>query len=797
MDLQRATLKALFYDYPVEHFIHLLLEQSERGFTEPITGLVQWRELSFTQSELQAWCNSVFLSHGTLSDTDEQIVEVFKLLKRYADSVLCYEGNHAWVEFKQLFRWRELSLCIGEDTLILPFLAEKDDLHNIERQCFTWPDILPHNNHAINHLFDEGISDLHAHLFASGNIAELNWISLMNRLDYINQFKSMHRMLEIPILQYQGEKELELKYLCILAAYIRVQLFQYLRHPSSVSAQEMKSALNDLKDETLFNDLKETTKEEIALCGTEALCTRFFEKVDYAIISQEYSEKELSSPYMLLSGERRILYDYFLQLQRKPHEVRWFAPYVYLYILIKIRFRRELIQTNQLLGFQNFSHYQSRKIDFLPQKERWREKFMAIFAIQSCLRSSNDHIEVRVLPAMLSFLAQLDFSTAFFDADTSLWKDCQVDVVVHFSKSAANHSRADLEKHILPYVEASRKTPFKLVGLDAAGSEFSARPEDFGPVFRYAKLMKIERATFHAGEDFYDITDGLRTMDEAVLFLHLTQGDRLGHGLALGLDAWSFYECRHFTVAIPQMILLDNLVWIYYKAQQYNISIEPSVFMFIQEKCFALYQELYNRDNFDFFHYWNSMLLRSNQQESNKHSFTSWQAAACCTNERCLLAAKDKTALQMFSNYQEKKKKRQTISCKFPRGYAELVVLVQESLQSEFADRGIAIECNPSSNLKIGRFQKYEDHPIFRFSPPDAQSSDLPVLQVSVCTDDRGVFSTSLQNEFSLLALSMAKQRTVDGKRKWSDEIIGEYIQKLIKKGHDQRFRKHYETNCY
>lgn len=79
MDLQRATLKALFYDYPVEHFIHLLLEQSERGFTEPITGLVQWRELSFTQSELQAWCNSVFLSHGTLSDTDEQIVEVFKL----------------------------------------------------------------------------------------------------------------------------------------------------------------------------------------------------------------------------------------------------------------------------------------------------------------------------------------------------------------------------------------------------------------------------------------------------------------------------------------------------------------------------------------------------------------------------------------------------------------------------------------------------------------------------------------------------------------------------------------------
>ena len=102
-------------------------------------------------------------------------------------------------------------------------------------------------------------------------------------------------------------------------------------------------------------------------------------------------------------------------------------------------------------------------------------------------------------------------------------------------------------------------------GIDAASSEFDARPEVFAVAFRYLKDHKLKGefnvlknktnivdnklfATYHAGEDFFDIVDGLRTIDEAIKFLNLRQGDRIGHALALGLNAndyFKFLGCSH------------------------------------------------------------------------------------------------------------------------------------------------------------------------------------------------------------------------------------------------------------
>lgn len=41
--------------------------------------------------------------------------------------------------------------------------------------------------------------------------------------------------------------------------------------------------------------------------------------------------------------------------------------------------------------------------------------------------------------------------------------------------------------------------------------------------------------TYHTGEDFLDIVDGLRAIDEALLFLQMEKGERLGHAMALGV----------------------------------------------------------------------------------------------------------------------------------------------------------------------------------------------------------------------------------------------------------------------
>ena len=64
----------------------------------------------------------------------------------------------------------------------------------------------------------------------------------------------------------------------------------------------------------------------------------------------------------------------------------------------------------------------------------------------------------------------------------------------------------------------------------------------------------------------------------------------------------------------------------------------------------------------------------------------------------------------------------------------------------------LAIECNPSSNYKIGEFETYEEHPILKFfnyglSTPYANHD----IAVSINTDDQGIFATSLEREYSLI----------------------------------------------
>ena len=80
----------------------------------------------------------------------------------------------------------------------------------------------------------------------------------------------------------------------------------------------------------------------------------------------------------------------------------------------------------------------------------------------------------------------------------------------------------------------------------------------------------------------------------------------------------------------------------------------------------------------------------------------------------------------------------------YPEGIEEVVSALQQQLQRKIANAGIAIECNPSSNLKIGPFDSYTQHPIFAFRRND--------LKASINTDDKGIFSTSLYNEYSLIA---------------------------------------------
>ncbi|MBR1792378.1 MAG: hypothetical protein IJ764_01880 [Bacteroidales bacterium] len=78
------------------------------------------------------------------------------------------------------------------------------------------------------------------------------------------------------------------------------------------------------------------------------------------------------------------------------------------------------------------------------------------------------------------------------------------------------------------------------------------------------------------------------------------------------------------------------------------------------------------------------------------------------------------------------------------------------------ADRDIAIETPPTSNLKITDVSQYIDHPIVKFNQYylSSDSEGGNQISVSINTDDQGVFGTSLEKEFSLMSLVLEQ----DGK---------------------------------
>ena len=69
-----------------------------------------------------------------------------------------------------------------------------------------------------------------------------------------------------------------------------------------------------------------------------------------------------------------------------------------------------------------------------------------------------------------------------------------------------------------------------MLGIDACSQEIGCRPEVFAPMFRFlsehitSDLPEAEvsqlKMTYHVGEDFLDVVDGLRAVDEAIHFLH-------------------------------------------------------------------------------------------------------------------------------------------------------------------------------------------------------------------------------------------------------------------------------------
>jgi hypothetical protein len=376
-------------------------------------------------------------------------------------------------------------------------------------------------------------------------------------------------------------------------------------------------------------------------------------------------------------------------------------------------------------------------------------------------------------------------------------------------------------------LNASMKRVF---GIDACSNEIGCRPEVFAQAFRYVRNHSSESdmesfsdemsmpqlgATYHVGEDFLDVIDGLRAIDEVIKFLNFRQGDRLGHALALGIDVEEWYKSKGNTLVLPKQDYIDNIVWLLAKIREFNIPDMQNLVYSLENEYNKLFYDIYlcnfpeEEKNNVFTHmiYHDAWKLRGDNPELYESSrfvtnfgLSFWDR--CAVNYEYPLDGhirKNKMAAYLYYSYHynpDVKRVGNTMQ-EFivTSSYIKAACLVQKEMMIRVQELGLGIESNPSSNFLIGTFKRYDKHPILNLynmglSISDNEKTVCPQLFVSINTDDQGVFDTYLENEYALMASALEQVEDDKGNAKYSPSEVYDWLDRIRQMGLEQSFKK-------
>lgn len=585
------------------------------------------------------------------------------------------------------------------------------------------------------------------------------------------------------------------------------------------------------------------------------------EMIDYAQNAAYYTNK-----YYNIQGERFILNSCLDIIYTKSNGYKQIQSLLYLYLAIKYQFYDEMVQSNSRKGFFNFNEYQDRKDLFLPWSYSLERK-LTVDTICSIIDDVKIHsVELRISPQIdvienVNMLKNYDFAIeeAIRRCNRNEHSNFRPKVtdfyyVFHFIKIADNEYsenkcrnyksrvRSLAQAHsIIKIKEYSYKIAKRIRGIDACASELDCRPDVFGSTFRlvqyYAdtilKQSNIElpqlRATYHVGEDNYDILDSLRAISEAILFLQLAPGSRLGHATYLGIDAKKYYELNGYSISLPKQVWLDNVVWLYYfiKENDVNFDGKDSCLFFLKEEFMKCFFEIYgnklneffisclcekippyiysykpqtlNECHFDMESYFYSWLLRGDDPDLysegyyKKYNFFGDGYRICTSESRMSESRRRFEPCCLYYLYHFNKEVKEigdiSISINVPDFLVNAITCSQKRLLEIISEKSIAVECNPTSNLKISTMSSYNEHPLINFyhNGLEANNQDKP-LNVSINTDDKSVFSTSLSNEYTYLLFYLEQEKNSDGSKRYSRYELLKWLNEIRMMGNEQSF---------
>lgn len=790
---------------------------------------------------------------------------IFITIVEYADKVLYRIGREPVCKSEQILNFNECSKRLGQDLIVTAWLAWHDIQEgNTPNWDFLWPATLNTDDAKLKKILKRGVAENHFHLNGSTQSFALSWACLMNHPSQIGEYLSEDDRFRDNLSPgfSRGSRDNIMNWNDRLryAAFIRAKLMKFfIGETQSIDARRLSlnfeaGLLNDIGDEIeglrLLFGVKFEQSNRVKKC------------LDYACSNNMYPVDEAAAN-RLLAGERSFLYWGFYKIFMGEMS-KEAASLFYVYILIKSQFRGEMIQSNERRGFANFAKYQDRKSQCFERLPEYLEEAYRLGVVAPYRRKNHCSLEARIMPAdtkeaMRNNIRKIDKAVYFADmkAEDEQWPFYYV---IHFPKKqfdrndvgnstislrprnyitrtkskikayALNDYVNIYEKYIVD--DGEKTIPQRVMGIDACSFEIGCRPETFATEFRYLRHNSRKRAeftwyrkpredyadlkiTYHVGEDFLDIIDGLRAIDETLLFLELQKGDRLGHAIALGLDAYDYYNFKHKDFYLPKQDYLDNLVWMLYRSLELGIEINAHHRAILTEKAITLLYEIYGgtrgplgdeiqqqpSESLDIYYFsWklrgdHPQLYSEGKYSEEKGLIGASEYYQSMKNDLGPQMYRDMDSVCRYLYYYHFDRKVKLAGLEpghmeltDKQWYIDLVVKFQEKLREEIAAKGISIECNPTSNYLISTFGRYDKHPILKFNRYRLEADSVAVnIPASINTDDLGVFDTSLENEYALMLEAIKRARSAAGINSM-DEVY-DYLDNIRECGKAMAFR--------
>ena len=800
--------------------------------------------------------------------------DIFGLLISFSEKVLRTNDNEPTCRMEYINEWNTIYNRLGQDIFVLSSLAYRDICHKQvepEEYSFSWPSIIRSDDMRLNQIIAKGLAENHFHLKGSTQNFALTWACLMNHPEVIkklfDKYKIFRTNLDESLILNSEDYMMDWPQRVYYAAMIRALLFRRCLSERGIEEYDGRILLSKFRE---FDELPmASTVYQVVRYLRYNYGKKFYQYeggqkcIDYAITSYLYQVDE-DSFVRLLGGERNFLYHCFrMQFNGSFSEEE--STLLYLYLVIKCNLRAEIVQSNHVPGFQNFLYYQDRKDVLFDDFQEYDAENYRLSIADSIKANNLLKLEARIVPkeSARKILAQIKniddkAEMAITGRQSSKIEDkilkkhrlCYHTAhfyVAHFVKSRYSKEEfagKDRETLLVPRNKDVRKVikqqalaladyiricnenvggaDIRIKGIDACNVEIGCRPETFATEFRFLRAIGqlhkkkefVEQlgVTYHVGEDFLGIVDGLRAVDEAIRYLPLRKGDRIGHGLVLGIDPREYYLDKQYEIFTTKQDLLDNIVWLLWKTSELNVKMSSAYREKLSTEARKLFYDIYKsgimkfidksgEEIFDYYlSYCDSMQLRGDhprlyingeyKERESDLSFNGYSEYMKNGDELDVVRLNRKAArLYYLYQYDVDVKMRglQVDSVEINDDIIELVCDLQKAMRRVVAENGLSIECNPTSNVLIGTFHRYENHPMLRFNDHKLSTkNDHRNISISINTDDLGVFDTSLSHEYALMFSAIQKKRHAEGE--YDDDCIYEYLDYLRELGIEMSF---------